>query len=65
MVARKLHAVERRMIPSSDRDIRVLILRPRKTRDREKTLPASCGFMEGDIFTACTRRSSCPTPASW
>ena len=38
MVARKLHTVERRMIPSSDRDIRVLILRPTENaRPRENT----------------------------
>ena len=63
MAARKLHTIEKRMIPSSDRDIRVLILRPTESaRSQENTL-ASCGSTEEAIFTACTRKYSYPMPA--
>lgn len=38
MATRKLHTIEKRMIPSSDRDIRILIMRPTKNaRPREST----------------------------
>ena len=38
MATRKLHTIEKRIIPSSDRDIRILIMRPTKNaRPREST----------------------------
>lgn len=39
MVARKLHTVEKRMIPSSDRDIRVLIMRPTENARPQESTP--------------------------
>ena len=39
MVARKLHPVETRMIPSSDRDIRVLIMRPTENARPQESTP--------------------------
>lgn len=38
MATRKLHTIEKRIIPSSDRDIRILVMRPTKNaRPREST----------------------------
>lgn len=39
MAARKLHTIEKRMIPSSDRDIRVLILRPTESARSQENTP--------------------------
>ena len=39
MAARKLHTIEKRMIPSSDRDIRVLILRPTENARPQESTP--------------------------
>ena len=39
MVARKLHTVEKRMIPSSDRDIWVLIMRPTENARPQESTP--------------------------
>lgn len=39
MAARKLHTIEKRMIPASDRDIRVLILRPTESARPQENTP--------------------------
>ena len=63
MAARKLHTIEKRMIPPRIATYGFLSYAPRKARGRKKTLLASCGSTEEAIFTACTRKYSYPMPA--
>lgn len=65
MVARKLHTVEKRMIPSSDRDIRVLIMRPTENARPQESTPGILWLHGGGHLHGMYQKMLLPMPAFW